>query len=175
MLALEVDPLVAPAGPDQRDGLVRAPAAILEPLAKRLELGRLPADTDAEPRPAAGQRVERAELLRHQHRLALRQHQDLGAKADPMRDGGHVGQRRHGFEDGHPWRVEGFLAAVDVVAHHDMVEDIELVVADILDALRQARDVRRTFAIGDAGKFDGQFHVLVPQYDRGNPSTFCAM
>ena len=60
----------------------RAAAAIVEILVEPLKLDLVPADPDPEPEPAAAQDVERGRLLRDQHRLALRQDQDAGGKAD---------------------------------------------------------------------------------------------
>ena len=60
-------------------------AASGEVLAERLVLGLLPADADAEPHPAARQRVERADLLGDEHRLALRAAPAPRSTASPAR------------------------------------------------------------------------------------------
>ena len=78
-----LDALVAPARPQVGDGLVHPPAAGPVVLAERLVLRGLPADAHAEAHPPAGQRVERAHLLGHQCRLALREHEHLGGQGDP--------------------------------------------------------------------------------------------
>ena len=52
------------------------------------ELNLVPADADAEAEPSAAQHVEARRLLRHQHRLALRQDQHADGEADALRAAG---------------------------------------------------------------------------------------
>ena len=60
----------------------------MEILVQADELHLVPADADAEPEPPAGQHVEARRLLRHQHRLALRQDQHADGEADTLRAAG---------------------------------------------------------------------------------------
>ena len=68
--------------------LRRALAAVVEGFVEADELDLVPADPDTEPEPAAAQDVERRRLLRHQHRLALRQDQHADREADLPRAAG---------------------------------------------------------------------------------------
>jgi hypothetical protein len=72
--ALDVDPRVTPVRAQEPDGFVHPRAARGEILAEGFVFRFLPAHPDTEPHPAAGERVERAHLLGHEGRLALRQH-----------------------------------------------------------------------------------------------------
>ena len=60
----------------------------MEILVQADELDLVPADADAEAEAAAAQHVEARRLLRHQRRLALRQDQHAGGKADALRAAG---------------------------------------------------------------------------------------
>jgi len=71
---------VAPARAEQSNGVVHPRAARVEVLAEGLVFRLLPAHAHAEPNASARQRVERAHLLGHQHRLALGKHQHLRAE-----------------------------------------------------------------------------------------------
>ena len=59
------------------------------------------------------------------------------------------------FEDRHLRRVRAGRPAFHRVAHHDVVEHVDVVVADLLDGSSQVHDALGTFAIGDAGELDG--------------------
>src|SRR5262249_6860233 len=52
-------------------------------------------------------------------------------------------------------------------AHDDVVEDVDVVVADLLDAPRQAGHAGRTFPIRHAGELDGDLHSPIPSAARG--------
>src|SRR6266849_2395106 len=78
----DADMRLGPQGLHDPDLLRRAPAAIVEILVEADELDLVPADADPEPAPAARELVERGRLLRHQHRLALRQDKHTHRKAD---------------------------------------------------------------------------------------------
>src|SRR5581483_357055 len=171
--ARQRDQGVAPVGAQEADRLVHSRPARPEWLAQRLVLRLLPAHPDAQAHAAAGQRVERAHLLGHQGRLALGQHQDLGAEGHAGGDRGHVGERHERLEDRHVRVVRTLRPARDRHAHHDVVEDVDVIVADFLDGARQSRHRGRALAIGHAGKLDGQIHDVasfrqarVPYHER---------
>ena len=65
----------------------------MEAGAEELELALVPAGPKAEDQPPAAQDVERRDLLRHDHRAALRQHQDGDAEAHAVGQRRQVGQR----------------------------------------------------------------------------------
>ena len=48
---------------------------------------------------------------------------------------------------------------LDRIAHHDVIEHVDVVVADLLDGARELPDGLGTFAIRDAGELDGQLHL----------------
>ena len=105
MLALEVDPLIAPVSPQQVDGLVHAPPAVLEVLTERLVFRFLPADADTETHSAIRQRIERTDLLGYECRLTLRQDQHFRPKPDPFGHGGRIGKHHKRFDDRHLGRI----------------------------------------------------------------------
>src|SRR4029434_7243229 len=58
------------------------------------------------------------------------------------------------------------------VTHHDVVEHVDVVVADLLDGLGQAHHALRPFAIRDARKLYGQLHdLLTVGPSTGGPSV----
>ena len=157
-----VDRVFAPVPAQQRDRLVHPRAALVEVDPLSVVLGLLPAHSDPQPHPAARQRVERRDLLRHQRRVSLRQHQHLGAEADPAGDRGAVGERHQRLEDRHLGRIRAGRPPVGGVAHHHVIEHVELVVADVLDRLGEADGGLGTFAIDDTGKLDRDLHSFPP-------------
>ena len=100
--------------------------------------------------------VERADLLGDEGRLALRQHQHFGAEGDARGDGGHVGERRQGLENRHRGIVRAGGPPLHGDAHHHMVEDVDVIVADTLDGGGEPADRGRPFAIADARELDGE-------------------
>src|SRR4029453_421516 len=54
----------------------------------------------------------------------------------------------------------GRRASLDWPAHHHVVEDIDVVVADPLDGAGEIGDRGRPLAIGHAGKLDAELHAL---------------
>ena len=159
VIAVEGDVVVTPIAAEHVDGLVHAPAAIVEALFQGVVFGFLPANADAKPHPAARKGVKRADLLCHQHRLALRQHQHLGAKADAPGGGGDVGERHQRFQNRHLRRIHGRFPAVGGEAHDDVIEHVELVEADVLDGLGETQHRLAALAIGHARKLHRQFHA----------------
>ena len=166
VLALEVDLGVGPPGPQQADRVVHPRAARVEVFAERLVLRLLPAHADAEPHPAARQRIERAHLLGHERRVPLRQHEHLGAERHARGHGGDGREGHQRLEDRHGRRVRAGRAAGDRVAHHDVVEHVDVVVADLLEGLGEAQHTLGPFAIRDAGELDGQLHVTSLTFNR---------
>ena len=157
--ARQVDLGVGPVRSQEPDRLVHPRPAVAERLAERLVLRLLPAHPDPEPHPPARERVERAHLLGHQGRLPLRQDQHLGAERHPRGDRGHVGERHQGLEDRHLRVVGAALAPRDRHAHHHVIEDVDVVVADALDRAGQRGDRGRALPVGHARELDGQLHA----------------
>ena len=147
---------VTPVGPEQADGLVHARASRLEALAERVVLRFLPAHSDPQAHPSARKGVERADLLGDEGRLALRQHQHFGAEGDARGHGGHVGERRQGLENRHRGIVWAGRPPLHGDAHHHVVEDVDVIVADPLDGGGEAADRGRPFAVADARELDGE-------------------
>ena len=162
MCARVVDPFVAPVGAQHLDGFVHALAPVVEGLFQRVVLGLLPSDPHAEPHAPAGQRVERRHLLGHEDRLALREHEHLGAETDTGGGRSHEAQGHERFHDRHLGRIDGRLARLGGKSHDDVVEHVELVVPDLLDALREPHDAGAAFPVRDTWKFDSQLHGRSP-------------
>ena len=95
--------VLAPDAADHLDRFIEERVALLEVDAQRLVLAADVAGGDGEREPSVGQRVECRRRLGHQERIAVRQHEDVGDQAQPVRDGG---TEREGGE-----RVEGVVAA----------------------------------------------------------------
>src|SRR2546426_577186 len=74
--------VISTASGSRPDASVRSRGALLERDADDVELLLQPSDADAEHGSAAGQDVERGDLLRQHHRIALWQDQDAGGQAD---------------------------------------------------------------------------------------------
>ena len=160
--ALVVDALVAPAGPQQIDGVVHGLAPTVVGLSERRVLGFLPAHADTEPHPATRERVERADLLGHQHRLALREDEDFGRHGDAVGDGGDETEGDQRLQDRHLGRVDGRRPGRGLVAHHDVIEDGDVVVAGLLDPPGEGPDALRTFTTDDTRELDRQLHARNP-------------
>ena len=158
MLPLEVDPRVTPISSKQTDRLVHPSTAGVKVLAERLVLRFLPADPHAEPHSAPRERVERAHLLGDECRVTLRQHEHLRAEGHARGDGRHVREGHERLEDGHLRRIGTGRATFDRIAHHNVVEHVDVVVADLLDGLREPEHATRSLAVGDTGELDGELH-----------------
>ena len=156
---------VTPVGPEQADGLVHARASGLEALAERVVLRFLPAHSDPQSHPPARQGVESADLLGDEGRLALRQHQHFGAEGDTRGDGRQVGERRQGLEDRHRGIVRAGGPPLHGDAHHHMVEDVDVIVADTVDGGGEAADRGRPFSVADARELDGKLQRGSPPDD----------
>ena len=97
--ALEVDDRLGPEPAHHLDLLLRAPAAVAEVLAERLELDEVPAEPDAEPEVPAREDVDLGRLLRDERGLPLRQHEHAGDELEPgrrPRRGSRRGRRARG-------------------------------------------------------------------------------
>jgi PPOX class probable F420-dependent enzyme len=81
--------IAVPEGAHQPYGLVGAPAAALEVDAQELELVSVPAHPDTEREPAAGELLQRRQLLRQMDRVVQGDEHDRGAEPDPLRPPGH--------------------------------------------------------------------------------------
>ncbi len=111
------------------DLLLDAAAAGMEVLVQRLVFDVIPAESDAEPQPAAAQHVDFRRLLRDEHRLALRQDENPRDELDIRGEGGHVAEhderlveRVGGGVTPAPVRTGGGIGAEHVVVGQDMVE-----------------------------------------------------
>ena len=109
--------------------LLGALAAGVEVHAQALELDLVPADADAQAEAALAQRVEAGRLLGHQRRLALRQDQHAGGKADLARDAGQEGEQHEGIvigrgggADAAPAIILGRIDAEHVIGRDEIVE-----------------------------------------------------
>ena len=111
-LGLDHDVVVVPAlaamaeaalgGPrlaDDLHRLVEALGRLVDRDAEAVELGLAIALADAEIDAAAGQQVERRDLLGDQHRIVPRQHDHRGAEPDVLGARGEIGQHRHRGRD----------------------------------------------------------------------------
>ena len=95
-LALEAHLVLGPEQANDVDGLVGAPAALLERHAGGVELTRqLDADAHRREEAPAGEPVERRHLLGRHHRSPVGQHDHARAELERLRPRGHRGQRRH--------------------------------------------------------------------------------
>ena len=119
-LALEVA-LAAPERPHQPDRLVGAAAAALERDAHEVELVAVPADADAEREAAAGELLQRRDLLREVHRVVQRQEHDRRPEPDPLRPAGDPAERDERVVDA-AVRVDALGADDDVLGRPDRVE-----------------------------------------------------
>jgi hypothetical protein len=90
--------------------------------------------------------------------VALRQHEHLGAEAYARGDGRHVREHHQRLEDRHLRRIRAGRPAFHRVAHHDVVEHVDVVVADLLEGPSQLHHALGPFAIRDAREFDGELH-----------------
>ncbi len=90
--------------------------------------------------------------------MTLRQHEHLRAEGHARGDGRHVREGHERLENGHLRRIGARRAAGDRVAHHHVIEHVNMVVPDLLDSLGQAGHALRPFAVRDARELDGQLH-----------------
>ena len=94
--ALEGDEVLAPE-PSQHVHLLFHPApAVTEVLVQGLELDRVPADADAEPRPSPVEDVELGPLLGDERGLALGEDEDRGRELDRSVTAARWAKRRSG-------------------------------------------------------------------------------
>ena len=59
------------------------------------------------------------------------------------------------------WAWPGYRArgpAVHGKAHDHVIEEVDMVVADLFDGPSEAEDARGAFPVRDAGKLDGELH-----------------
>src|SRR5437868_7852303 len=96
-LALECNVGIGPQRFHHLDLFLGPLAPVVEILVEAHELELVPADADAEPETAATEHVETGSLLGDQHRLALRQDQDLGRELDLPGAGRNKAERHEGI------------------------------------------------------------------------------
>jgi len=90
--ALEGDEIFGPEPSQHIHLLFHAAPAVTEVLVQGLELDRVPADADAEPRPSPVEDIELGGLLGDERGLALREDEDRGRELDPLGDRREVGE-----------------------------------------------------------------------------------
>ncbi len=135
-LALELHVRLGPQRLHEAHLLLGALAAGVEIHAQPLELDLVPADPDAEAKAALAQRVQAGRLLGDQRRLALRQDQHAGGKAQLLRDAGQEGEQHERVVIGGGGRADAATAVILVgVAAQHMVGRHEIIVAQPLDGL----------------------------------------
>ena len=149
---------IAPIGAQHFDGFVHALSAGVKVLLQGVVFGLLPTDPDAEPNAPARERVQGAHLLGHKHRLALRQHQHLGADANALRHRRDVRERHQRLQNRHLRRVNGRRTVRGGETHDDVVEHVQLIETDPLDGLGQADYSGTAFAVAHGRELDGQLH-----------------
>ena len=111
---------------------VRAPAPLLDRAAGRLELGRVPASADSVDETAAGEVLQRRDLLGEHHRVVCWQHQNRGAELDARRDRCRVGERHERFGPAH---------AVEAVRGQEVVGDEQRLEAELLGVRGEPADL----------------------------------
>src|SRR2546422_8505847 len=130
--------LPVPEGPHHADRLVAAPAAPFELDADEVELVFVPAHPDAEDEAAAGELLQRRDLLSEVHRVVQRHEHDRGAEPDPFRPAGDPAERDERVVDA-AVRVDRLQADDDVLRGPDRVE-LELL-GGLDDTAVPARDL----------------------------------
>ena len=102
--------------------LVEQLVAPLEVDAERAVLAAQVPGRDREREPASGQHVDRRRRLRHDERVAVRQHDDVRDEPDPLGDRRDVGHRRERVERVVPAGVQPLVRRHRVVGERDAVE-----------------------------------------------------
>ena len=168
--ALDGDVRLGPERLHHVDLLFRAAAAIVEILVEPDKLDVVPADPDAEPKPAAAQHVEAGGLLGDQHGLTLRQDQHLGRKIrDPRAPGEKAEQdERVVVEVGRAAAaLRPFRPARDIDPEH-MVRGGDPLIADRLRRLDEIADRVRLSADVDNRQRHAELHLPPPFGCRGH-------
>src|SRR6266851_8228505 len=138
-LALELELLVCPCGAHQSNRLIRIGPAPFVGSVKRPELLFQPAGAQTRNKPSAAKDVDRRQLLRQMHCVAIRHHDHAGADFDLLRHGRDVSERRQRLEQvGGPDRT-------GLRRHQDMVAHPYRRITRLLGMLRDFRDVRGRF------------------------------
>ncbi len=148
---------------------VRHPAALLERRqAHRLELLAHPPHAAADRDAPAAQLVRGRQLLRRQHRIAVRQHHDGGDEPRRFRDAAEEGEQRDHLQRlarpaaGEAARRGIGVSRFDVARDDDMVRDRERPVAEALAGPRQARLVRRIGERPPVRNAEAEIHACPP-------------
>ena len=157
---VEVDDRLGPEAAEHLDLLLRAPSAVPEVLAERLELDVVPAQADSEPEPPAREQVDLGGLLGDEGGLALGQDEHPCDELESGRDPGEVPEEDEELVElvlgrVRPWPVRPLR---DVRAE-DVVIREEVVVADLLGRLRERPDAARVGADLGLREDDAQAHT----------------
>ena len=151
--------LVLPVGAQQLNSLVHAFAAGIKVLVQRFIFRALPANPYPQTYAPARQRIQRTNLLGDQRGLALRQHQHTGSQINAGGNGRRIGKHHECLHDWHGRRVERRPASFCRVAHHDMIEHIEPVEANLFNGPNELLHTFRAFTVHNARKYHGNLHV----------------
>jgi len=161
-LPLEADRVPAPELAHERDLLFLALAPVVEVLAERLVLDRVPSGPDPQAQPAAREYIDLGCLLGHERRLTLRQDQHCGDQLDRVRHAcevakGHEGLVKRGV------LVVGAVppaGSVPVRAEH-VVVDQQVAIPEPLGRLGEVPDRRRVVSYFRLREYHAEFHVVL--------------
>src|SRR5262249_2705849 len=137
-VATEGDVRLGPERLHDRDLLFRSLAAIAEILVESLELDRVPADANAEPKAPARENVEAGRLLRNEHCLALRENEHFRREFDLLGRGAQEPEEHEGVVEvvGRGVALAPIGPARDIDAEH-VIGSGQKVIAQILGGLRE--------------------------------------
>ena len=141
--AVPVQPGLRPRVLPDLDALLGDGSALLEVGAERRELLGVPARPGAHDQAAAGEDVERRELVRDRERMTVRRDQDRRRQTHPCRHGRESADSRHDVEHRRALRIGALPGLVrrvpgaEVTAHAHVVGEPEGVVAEALGELRE--------------------------------------
>src|SRR5437867_5195007 len=137
----QVHDLLRPARAQNGDLLLDAPASIRDALTTCLVLHPIPADADAENDAAAREDVDLCGLFRHQRRLPLRQDDHRGRELQACCYRGEIPVQDERLVEHRAVVVDAGPASGSIgVRPEDVIEDHEMVVAELLDRSRVGGD-----------------------------------
>ena len=159
--ALEVNRILTPEGPHQRDLLLAPPATVVEVLGKGFVLDVVPSRAYPKPEAPLTQEVYFGRLLGYQGRLTLGQDEDPGQESQLLSAGSHVGHQGEDLVDYAFVGVgpAGQLRVVLRVGAQDVVGDDQVVVPQLLDGLNELPDGSRVGPYLPLGESDSDLHL----------------
>ena len=159
---------VDPEALHHRDVLVAARASLRPLDAGRAEFLRAPSQPDPEVEPSARQPIERGDVLRRVHRVALGEEADAGREPDSFRDGRAEGEEPERLEHPH-LSAEEQLAVLRVrvdrlvfVEQHDVLADPDRREAGVLCVRHGPGDVLRRRDRVDRREAESDLHRAAP-------------